>query len=106
MGLMAAFIYRCPATGYNVQGFVADDPTMGGEDAFRSVTCTVCARVPLVNPKNWKGYRRSRTSSREVIPMNAEIRRQGGLASNLWVQFAALVIVVAVLIALAAKYIW
>jgi hypothetical protein len=38
--------------------------------------------------------------------MNAEIRRQGGLASNLWVQFAALVIAVAVLIALAAKYIW
>jgi len=22
---MAAFIYRCPVTGYNVQAFVADD---------------------------------------------------------------------------------
>jgi len=27
---MAAFIYRCPVTGYNVQGFIADDPT--GDD--------------------------------------------------------------------------
>ena len=48
---MAAFIYRCPVSGYNVQAFVADDPTNDGEDAFRSVTCTVCGRVHLVNPK-------------------------------------------------------
>jgi hypothetical protein len=38
--------------------------------------------------------------------MNTQTRPQGGFTSNLWVQFAALVIVVAVLIALAAKYIW
>jgi len=31
---------------------------------------------------------------------------RGGLLSNFWVQIAALVIVVVVLIALAAKYIW
>jgi hypothetical protein len=48
---MAAFIYRCPATGYNVQGFVADDPTNVSEGVFQPVTCTVCARVHLVNPK-------------------------------------------------------
>jgi hypothetical protein len=48
---MAAFIYRCPVTGYNVQAFVADDPTKVA-DAFRS--CTVCARVHLVNPKTGK----------------------------------------------------
>jgi hypothetical protein len=29
---MAAFIYRRPVTGYNVQAFVADDPTKGEED--------------------------------------------------------------------------
>jgi hypothetical protein len=51
---MAVFIYRCPVTGYNVQAFVADDPTKGGEDTFRSVTCTVCGRVHLVNPKTGK----------------------------------------------------
>jgi hypothetical protein len=38
--------------------------------------------------------------------METQSRLQGGFTSNLWVQFAALVIVVAVLIALAAKYIW
>jgi hypothetical protein len=31
---------------------------------------------------------------------------QRSLANNLWVQLAALVIVLAVLLALAAKYIW
>jgi hypothetical protein len=38
--------------------------------------------------------------------MNTQTRPQSGFTSNLWVQFAALVIAVAVLIALAAKYIW
>ena len=37
---------------------------------------------------------------------NRQSRPQGGFTSNLWVQFAALVIVVAILIALAAQYIW
>jgi hypothetical protein len=37
-------------TGYNVQAFVADDPTKGAEDAFQPVTCTACTRVHLVNP--------------------------------------------------------
>jgi hypothetical protein len=31
---------------------------------------------------------------------------QSSFANNLWVQLAALVIVVAVIIALAAKYVW
>jgi hypothetical protein len=51
---MAVFIYRCPVTGYNVQAFIADDPTRGREDTFQSVTCTVCARVHPVNPKTGK----------------------------------------------------
>jgi len=44
-----AFVYRCPATGRNVQGFVhapaADDP-----NTYETVTCTACYRVHLVNP--------------------------------------------------------
>ena len=51
---MVAFIYRCPVTVYNVQAFIADDPTRGMEDGFESVTCTVCGRVHLVNPKTGK----------------------------------------------------
>jgi hypothetical protein len=38
--------------------------------------------------------------------MNRQIGHTGGFAKNLWVQIAALVVVAAVLIALAAKYVW
>jgi len=38
--------------------------------------------------------------------MNMQTRPQGGLVSNIWLQFALLAIAVVVLIALAAKYIW
>ena len=51
MAAAATFIYRCPTTGYKVQGFVAEDPTADGETAFLPVTCTICARVHLVDPK-------------------------------------------------------
>jgi hypothetical protein len=50
---MATFLYRCPATGYNVQGFVADHPAKD-DTVFQSVTCTACSRVHLVNPKTGK----------------------------------------------------
>jgi hypothetical protein len=48
---MAAFIYRCPVTGYNVQAVDPDDPIKDLKDVFRPVTCTICGRVHLVNPK-------------------------------------------------------
>ena len=49
---MAAFLYRCPNTGLNVQGWVADDPT--ADDSFRAVICTACTRAHLVNPRTGK----------------------------------------------------
>ena len=48
---MAAFIYRCPNTGMNVQGWVADDPTEGEGDIYQSITCTICTRLHLIDPK-------------------------------------------------------
>jgi hypothetical protein len=54
---MPTFIFQCPNTGYRVQGFVADDPERGentDRDSYEAVTCTVCARVHLVNPKTGK----------------------------------------------------
>ena len=50
---MAVFIYRCPSTGLNVQGWTADAPAQVDE-TFEPVNCTVCARVHLVNPKTGK----------------------------------------------------
>jgi hypothetical protein len=38
--------------------------------------------------------------------MDTQITRKSGLANNLWVQMAALVIVTIVVIALAVKFIW
>jgi hypothetical protein len=51
---MPPFIYRCPNTGLNVQGFVADDPTEGEAETYQSITCTICTRLHLVNPKTGK----------------------------------------------------
>jgi hypothetical protein len=48
---MALFIYRCPSTGLNVQGWIADDPTEGEAESYEVVTCTACTRVHLVNKK-------------------------------------------------------
>jgi len=48
---MAPLIFRCPSTGLNVQGWIADDPTEGEAESYETVTCTACTRVHLVNPK-------------------------------------------------------
>jgi hypothetical protein len=46
---MPTFVYRCPNTGLNVQGWVADDPTE--RDDYETIVCTACRRAHLVNPK-------------------------------------------------------
>jgi hypothetical protein len=51
---MATLIYRCPATGHNVQGWVADDPTASDPGVYETVTCIACTRVHLVNPTTGK----------------------------------------------------
>jgi hypothetical protein len=51
-GSMAGFAYRCPNTALNVQGFTADDP--GDDDSYVPVTCIICTRVHLVNPRSGK----------------------------------------------------
>jgi hypothetical protein len=45
------FVFRCPNTGLNVQGWVADDPSEREPGSYEAVTCTACARVHLVDPK-------------------------------------------------------
>ena len=51
---MPPFIYRCPNTARNVQGFVADDPSDGDHDSYEGIICTACGRFHLVNPKTAK----------------------------------------------------
>jgi hypothetical protein len=49
---MATFLYRRPDTGFNVQGFTADD--RGEDQTYLPVQCTICTRVHLVNPASGK----------------------------------------------------
>jgi hypothetical protein len=53
---MSAFLYlyRCPTTGRNVQGWSADDPSETGEQAYVSVSCLACNRLHMVDPKTGK----------------------------------------------------
>jgi BRK domain len=51
---MAAFLYRCPNTGLQVQGYTADDLTEGDVEAYESLKCLACTRMHLVNPKTGK----------------------------------------------------
>jgi hypothetical protein len=51
---MAAFLYRCPNTGQNVQGFVADDTNEEAGNGFQAVVCTACTALHWVNPKTGK----------------------------------------------------
>jgi hypothetical protein len=50
---MPPFLYRCPNTGYRVQGFVADDTSDDGE-RYEAVSCIACDRLHYVNPKTGK----------------------------------------------------
>ena len=49
--IMAAFLHRRPNTGMNVQGWVADDPTEGEGETYQPITCMICTRLHLVDPK-------------------------------------------------------
>jgi hypothetical protein len=46
---MAAFLYRCPNTGLNVQGWSPDEVPDDEPESYESVTCTACAQLHFVN---------------------------------------------------------
>jgi hypothetical protein len=48
---MAAFLYRCPITGFQVQGYSPEQPSSDDHHpAYESVFCYVCAQIHHVNP--------------------------------------------------------
>jgi hypothetical protein len=51
---MTTFLFRCPVTGYSVQGMVADPIPEDDSETYSSVACPVCSRVHLVNPRTGK----------------------------------------------------
>jgi len=52
--MSTTFLYRCPVTGYRVQGFVADNPSEKNGHVYEPLTCVVCKRIHLVDPKTGK----------------------------------------------------
>jgi len=51
---MATFVYRCPNTGLNIQGWVADDSSEDQTEQFEPVTCPMCTQVHMINLKTGK----------------------------------------------------
>lgn len=47
---MFVFVYRCPNTGFCVQGFTPDEIAEDDPDVYEAVLCAICKRSHLVNP--------------------------------------------------------
>ena len=48
------FLFRCPITGTEVQGFLAHETPSEDPNSFEPVTCLACGQVHLVNFKTGK----------------------------------------------------
>ena len=59
---MVSFKYRCPRTGQQVHGHVADGLIDG--DAYEPVICTACGATHLVNPKTGRLLEEAKTAIR------------------------------------------
>jgi hypothetical protein len=51
---MTPFIFRCPNTGLNVQGWSAEDVTDEADDTYDAMTCTACGQLHFVNQTTGK----------------------------------------------------
>ena len=52
---MATFLYRCPTTGRNVQGWLAEEVNSdNGDNVYEAVPCLACNRHHVVNPSTGK----------------------------------------------------
>lgn len=47
---LAAFTYRCPNTGKNVQGWTAEAIPEDPAEIYVSTQCPACSRVHLIDP--------------------------------------------------------
>jgi len=48
---MATALYRCPNTGFRVQGYTLDQTVSSDHDDYTLVTCLACKKIHVVNPK-------------------------------------------------------
>ena len=57
---MAPFLFRCPTTGSNVQGWIAEAVENDDSEKYEAVTCLACQQLHLVSPKTGKALGRRR----------------------------------------------
>jgi hypothetical protein len=48
------FLYCCPTTGHNVQGYAESDDPPNGERRYEAVECIACGYLHMVNPATGK----------------------------------------------------
>jgi len=53
---MAIVVYRCPNTGFRVQGYTVDETVPSDHDVYEPVTCLACKQVHRVNPKKGRVF--------------------------------------------------
>lgn len=51
---MATVLFRCPNTGLQIQGSIAEDPICFDDKNYETVSCSACQQIHLVNPKTGK----------------------------------------------------
>ena len=52
--MVRPFIYRCPVTGQNVQGFSTAVDSPDKERRYEAVRCLACGHFHMVNPATGK----------------------------------------------------
>ena len=51
---MAPRLFLWPSTGHRVQGWLADNGSVNGDETYEGVNCLACRQVHMVNPKTGK----------------------------------------------------
>jgi hypothetical protein len=49
---MPIIYFRCPSTGRDVQGWIADSPDIEDGESFQPVKCAACGRFHYISPKS------------------------------------------------------
>jgi hypothetical protein len=64
---MAHSVFKCPATGFNVQHQLDDDPDVS-EDEYEAITCPAC--LHLLNRKMFRFYI-ANIQTAKIVPSTA-----------------------------------
>ena len=57
---MRPLLFQCPSTGMMVQGFLAQEGEEEDANTYVGISCLVCSRMHLIDPKTGKVFAPSR----------------------------------------------